>query len=233
MVEKVRLGGDAIPEWGFTQNPFAPKVVQPNRLITLEDVKAYLNALIVVAGNYCLEHSIQKAREEAIETWHTADKQDYRILKRKCKLTDREKKLLELYEKRISEYIKQHPDILDIHLKRQFEINGRDSYYANDILKTIKATQKLCKALGIEPPEMVYLESEELDEISRKICEQHKFQYLKVGWDASRLLCVLAYNVVYHYYKALPQEKVTQELNEAIKEFDHAITDLKISLDWE
>jgi hypothetical protein len=34
MVEKVRLGGDAIPEWGFTQSPFAPKVIQPTRPIT-------------------------------------------------------------------------------------------------------------------------------------------------------------------------------------------------------
>jgi hypothetical protein len=232
MVEKVRLGGDAILEWGFTQNPFAPKVVQPNRPITLEDVKAYLNALIVVAGNYCLEYTIQNAREEAVKKC-IAEKREYDSLKRKYRLTDTEKVRLELYEKRINEYIKQHPEILDTHLKRQFKINGRDSYYANVILKTIKATQKLCKALGIEPPEMVYLESEELDEISREICEQHKFRYLKVGWDASRLLCVLAYNVVYHYYKVLPQEKVTQELNEAIKEFDNAISNLKISLDWE
>jgi hypothetical protein len=124
MVEKIRLSGDEMPELGLKQNPFAPKVIQPNRPITLEDVKTYLNALVVVAGNYCLEHTIQKAREEAIETWHTADKQDYRILKRKYRLTDKEKKLLELYEKRINEYLKQHPEIIDTHLQKQFEIRG-------------------------------------------------------------------------------------------------------------
>jgi len=232
MVEKIRLSGDEMPELGLKQNPFAPKVIQPNRPIALEDVKAYLNALVVVAGNYCLEHTIQNARGEAVKKC-IADLQEYRNLRRKYRRTEQEKQRLELYERRINEYLKQHPEIIDTHLQKQFEIRGRDSYYANDILKTIKAAQKLCKALGIEPPEMVYLDYEDLYEISREICEQHKFRYLKVGWDASRLLCVLAYNAVYHYYKALPQEKVTQELNEAIKEFDNAITDLKISLDWE
>lgn len=233
MVEKVRLSGDPIPEWGFTQNPFAPKISQPTRPITLDDIKDCLKTFIAVVGNYTLEHSIQNAREEAIH-YTIADRREYNNLKRKYKLTPQEEQRLQLYEQRIQEYIEEHPELIQKHLQRNRSIGGRDGYYAKDWFETEKAIEKLCKALNIPKPKMPYLSSEDLEKLSEQVCKTMKAEaWFKLPWTASKLLCWLIYNEVYHYYKAMPEEQVTPELNEAVKEFDNAITSLKISLDWE
>lgn len=233
MVAKIRLSGDPMPEYGFTQNPFAPPVLKLSGPITLEMIADHLKTFVAVVGNYVLEHSIQEAREHAI-CQVIADAREYHSLTRKKHLTPQEEYRLQLYEERIQQYIDDHPELIQRSLAKSRSVGGRDSYYANDWFKMQTAVKKLCKALNIAEPKMPWLSSEDLNKLAISVCDVFKKDaWFKPPWTASKLLCVLLYNEVYHYYKALPDEQVTEELNEAVKEFDDAICSLKISLDWE
>jgi hypothetical protein len=52
-MRKVRLSSDPVPEYGFTQNPFSPRLFHnPTRPITLKDIENGLKTAFVIWFNY-------------------------------------------------------------------------------------------------------------------------------------------------------------------------------------
>jgi len=236
MVEKVRLGGDPIPEYGLRQNIGVPEIVQPSRPVTAEEVKQGLSTFVAVVFNYTQSNVIGKAREAVIK--HLRLGGTYSVLDRRREARSIEEGsqdaiLLGRIEAKIQEQLEECPEFYEM-VRASRVVQGKDEYYLYDWTKAYLAVQSLCEALRWPVPRAPAMSRMGFSALARDCCDKLAVNTPpKTDWQAAKAVTWYAYNMVYHWYKALPREAVTEQLNEAVKALDKALSNLKINLDWE